>query len=267
MVRAWCEVWKGFDQTQLNAWFGNSDQSGSLIFFDAIPIHPVQLKADIMTPHYNQWYAKGDEASINDGSNVPADWHDPIPVPFLTVDKGQSFQFGIAKRPGFEGDISDVLIDLQEALQWLGAGAKTAAGYGRFSEDIAAKLEREKKSKEHEIQRLADAKKSECIQQAIDSGLSGLAFKLDVHARQSAWETDKGAFMKDATQWLGEIQSANNSEEQQQAAELMAEYLEHHDKGIMQNPDKKKGKKMNKSVYKPNSISLAKALKIILPNR
>ncbi|MDQ7002600.1 MAG: type III-B CRISPR module RAMP protein Cmr6, partial [Ghiorsea sp.] len=132
MVRAWCEVWKGFDQTQLNAWFGNADQSGSLIFFDAIPIHPVQLKADIMTPHYNQWYAKGDEASINDGSNVPADWHDPVPVPFLVVEKDQSFQFGIAKRPGFDGDISDVLIALQEALQWLGAGAKTAAGYGRM---------------------------------------------------------------------------------------------------------------------------------------
>ncbi len=148
MVRAWCEVWvKGFDEERMKQWFGDTEQSGELIFFDAVPTAPVKLKADIMTPHYGDWYAKGDEPPMRGGSNVPADWHDPVPVPFLVVDKGAAFQFGVAKRVGSDIDLSEVVEALSAALQWLGAGAKTAAGYGRMitEDEYQKKQEAEQK--------------------------------------------------------------------------------------------------------------------------
>ncbi len=132
MVRAWCEVWQEFDEERIKQWFGDTKKSGELIFFDAVPTAPVKLKADIMTPHYGDWYAEGDKAPKRDGSNVPADWHDPVPVPFLVVDKGALFQFAVAKRADSDIQLKEVTDALSNALQWLGAGAKTAAGYGRM---------------------------------------------------------------------------------------------------------------------------------------
>jgi len=146
MVKAWCESWKGWKPTKqereenpalendprLKEWFGDADQSGELIFFDAVPTAPVKLKADIMTPHYRDWYAKGAEPPKKDGTNVPADWHDPNPIPFLVVDKGATFQFSFTKRMNSDIELGDVRKALTQALEWIGAGAKTAAGYGRF---------------------------------------------------------------------------------------------------------------------------------------
>ncbi|MDQ7012058.1 MAG: type III-B CRISPR module RAMP protein Cmr6, partial [Mariprofundaceae bacterium] len=142
---------------KIRHWFGGDgdEQAGELIFFDAIPTRPVQLKADIMTPHYGDWYARGDEIRDVSGEpeKVPADWHDPVPVPFLVVDKGASFQFAIGKQVDSDIDIKEVLEALTDALQWLGAGAKTAAGYGRMLEDpdaVARRRQEEEKRREAE---------------------------------------------------------------------------------------------------------------------
>ena len=108
----------------------NSHQVGSVIFLDAIPERPVQLKTDIMTPHYGPYYQ--DSA----GKTPPADWHNPTPIPFLVVEAGETFVFGVMPRTHSNEDKADcekVKGWLVEALTWLGAGAKTAVGYGRFS--------------------------------------------------------------------------------------------------------------------------------------
>ena len=156
MLRAWCEQWSssfpGADKAKiLRSWFGPSIEeltsrqnrfdpsAGGLIFFDALPIRPVRLQADVMTPHYKDWYEKGGEGPEEDGSNVPADWHSPVPVPFLTVAEGHSFLFAVAARPASSIDLSKVIAELYDALEWIGAGAKTAAGYGHMSEDREAK--------------------------------------------------------------------------------------------------------------------------------
>ena len=130
---------------ELRLWFGPSLNEldaktanlavGELIFFDALPIGWVQLKADVMTPHYGKWYENGDKSPEQDGSNVPADWHNPVPVPFLVVAPGQAFQFSVATRPGSGIVVDDVVKELKSALASLGAGAKTAAGYGRMEVD------------------------------------------------------------------------------------------------------------------------------------
>ncbi len=103
---------------------GPDGRVGTVILFDAIPLAPVKLEVDVMTPHYADYYGRGE---------VPGDWQSPVPVSFLVVAAGTAFQFGIAPRTTDGKEyLESVAIWLKNALQWLGAGAKTAVGYGRF---------------------------------------------------------------------------------------------------------------------------------------
>ncbi len=125
-------------------WFGSTDkdpaskgyqsQAGELIFFDAIPTEPVKLGVDIMTPHMGDWYAKGANEP-NQANTLPADWHDPVPVSFL-VAKDITLLFSFALRPNVQDKdeikLEDVAYVLKQALQYAGAGAKTATGYGQM---------------------------------------------------------------------------------------------------------------------------------------
>ncbi len=156
LLRAWCEVWKGWkkepekekkehpdkkDDPRLLRWFGDETQAGEVIFFDALPTKPVKLKADVMTPHYGKWYEEGDKTPKKEGSNLPADWHNPVPIPFLVVAAGESFQFSVATRPHSNIVVEHVVAQLKLALEFLGAGAKTAVGYGRMTADTSLELD------------------------------------------------------------------------------------------------------------------------------
>jgi CRISPR-associated protein Cmr6 len=116
---------------------GLAPQSGTVIFLDAIPAKPIQLKADVMTPHYGDYYEGARDQFCK--PVPPADWLNPNPIPFLTVAPEQDFQFALAPRtPGDSADVSTAASWLEAALKWIGAGAKTAVGYGRFAKTDAA---------------------------------------------------------------------------------------------------------------------------------
>lgn len=145
LVRAYVEQWDdSLDgeprKERLRTWFGTEakgdvpEQAGKLIFFDALPVELIALAQDVMTPHYGKWYEQGGGITEPDKEpdKVPADWHDPVPVPFLVV-KNARFLFAIAPRcPAFKDQVEPALKALENALDWLGAGAKTAVGYGRM---------------------------------------------------------------------------------------------------------------------------------------
>lgn len=140
VVRAWTETLDNVTDA-IKRIFGPEGESvekmaGSVIFFDALPVDTVKVQADVMTPHYDPYYKNSDKGN-GTKREPPADWFNPIPIPFLTVAPGQVFLFAIApRRPGIEEDRQDcnrVLEWLEKALAFIGAGAKTAAGYGRFS--------------------------------------------------------------------------------------------------------------------------------------
>ncbi len=106
--------------------FGECDRAGSICFLDAVPTGPVQLAADVMTPHYAGWTT----------DNPPGDWRSPTPIPFLVTAQTTPFLFGFApRRPLADDDLSTVFEWLSDALEWAGGGAKTAVGYGRFRHD------------------------------------------------------------------------------------------------------------------------------------
>lgn len=128
----------------LLAWFGSTSkeprddgyksQAGAVIFFDAAPTQPVTLGVDIMTPHMGKWYAEGAK-NPNQAETVPADWHDPTPIPFLVAhDIELLFSFALRSAAPEAKDIqlSDVAYVLEQALLYAGAGAKTATGYGQM---------------------------------------------------------------------------------------------------------------------------------------
>ena len=101
--------------------FGVAGQAGKVIFFDAIPANPANLKLelDVMNPHYAPYYQ---------GTQPPADYHNPVPVFFLTIGPGSEFLFAMASR---EARLAEKARDwLKEALTEMGIGAKTVAGYG-----------------------------------------------------------------------------------------------------------------------------------------
>ncbi len=144
-------------------WFGSEDkdpqkqkndnQVGELIFFDAIPTKQPMLTVDIMTPHMGDWYAKGGDISnvTKDSDKIPADWHDPVPIPFLAV-KEATFLFSIAKRPNSDIDINDVFACLDKALTYCGAGAKTQTGYGFMTSEEEIKRRQDEKKQQQEEQ-------------------------------------------------------------------------------------------------------------------
>lgn len=125
-------------------------RKGSIIFFDALPKGEVTVKADVMTPHYGEYYM--DEK----GKIPPADWLEPVPITFLTVEKTK-FTFAYAVREdvpkvkyrkakgteekepiephdAFAGQSFSQIVDfwLPKALNEQGIGAKTAVGYGMY---------------------------------------------------------------------------------------------------------------------------------------
>lgn len=112
--------------------------AGSVIFFDLIPVKPVTLVADVMTPHYADWYLAG-ATTPGSRATTPADWQDPTPVGLLAVERGAKFQLSIAPRPASGCDLAllrqlaQVTLD---ALNQLGIGAKTAVGYGRMHGEL-----------------------------------------------------------------------------------------------------------------------------------
>jgi len=102
-------------------------RQGNVIFFDAFPTSLTResVQPDIMNPHYGPYYA---------GEKPPADYHNPVPVTFLTV-MNTAFEFHIGIKSGQDGvfkgeSLPDIL---GKALNEHGIGAKTAVGYGAFS--------------------------------------------------------------------------------------------------------------------------------------
>lgn len=150
LIREWVTRWAEVEEvalhTRLHRWFGSDhkdpkrqtleSQAGQFIFFDALPVRPVQLAADVITPHMGKWYEQGGdipEAGTLPPAAVPADWHDPVPVPFLVV-KDARFQFAVAPRTETSRTELSMLFEVfDSALAFLGAGAKTAVGYGHMS--------------------------------------------------------------------------------------------------------------------------------------
>jgi CRISPR-associated protein Cmr6 len=145
MARAYAEtVWKPVQEkeeaarSRIEEVFGNqpgepkpdAQRVGAIVFHDAWPEQWPPLIMDIVNNHHPDYY----QAKPEDNAHAPGDWENPVPVYFLAVKPGPTFSFALSKR---RANVPDDTLDLATtwlvgALCHLGAGAKTAAGYGAF---------------------------------------------------------------------------------------------------------------------------------------
>ncbi len=105
---------------------GAKAPAGSLIVFDALPCDVPVLEIDVANPHhvsYSHWSGK-------ENPPEPGDGEAPMPSRFLCVGKGTELEFWLAGRD--PEDVALAMQHLQASLEWFGAGAKTASGYGFF---------------------------------------------------------------------------------------------------------------------------------------
>lgn len=229
-------------------WFGEMGRAGDIVFLDLLPVQPPALCVEIMTPHYAPYYQNPDDPP------APGDWFNPTPIPFLAVEHGQLWQCALLPRPG-TGPWDDALRNdlrrhLADALSWLGAGAKTAVGYGRFEllEDATRRLEAELAAAREKVREEARLAREL-------SGLSPLAAEFHRQRREGAWDTDKNAFAQSAMygDWITRLEAEPDAA----ALRMMRELVEKHFPGLLADPDRTEGKR-NKPVFKERQREFAR---------
>lgn len=219
LVRAWVDSGEINNRPDwIGDVFGTKELgSGNIIFFDALPLQSVKLVVDVMTPHYSDYYQ---------GSAPPGDWQNPVTIPFLTVDANQPFMFAFAPRPGIE--VSDQYLDniekhLIQALDYYGAGAKTAIDYGRFTVDEA---EAEKYRCQREAILVEENRKQEL------SAMSPI--RRELHADGFGGET----FIAKIDNWIDRAEMAEGADKLEIAQAMQAWYAKFRP-GFFESPNKK----------------------------
>lgn len=240
MIRAWAQEC-GEEETEIQRLLGTESKVGEWIFFDALPLKPIRLEVDIMTPHYGDYYA-------DPAKNPPHDRSDPIPIPFLTVAEEQEFVFAFAPRQiakkeecdrkKQECDRKKLSSWLKGALDWMGAGAKTAVGYGRFTKDDK-KEDKWKKEQEERQRQVEEQRKLAEIQRQ--------RAKLPMPYREmveDGYEDDTNRFMEAMTKkWLPRLEEPGE-EKRFEIAEYLKEWYENHMQDMWKKPNKKNKKKI-----------------------
>lgn len=134
LVHHYVENYKSLSINEINEIFGTQNKKGTVIFFDALPIieqNKEFIVLDVMNVHYKPYYEASEKELKENKEKAPGDWHSPVPIFFLAVEKGIKFRFCIASK---SPDLAEKAMELlKEALKEMGIGAKTSAGYGYFS--------------------------------------------------------------------------------------------------------------------------------------
>lgn len=103
---------------------------GSVCFLDGLPYaRAVSIRRDVVTPHAQPYYRERYR-------QPPAEYHQPIPAEFLTVDGGV-FAIDLI---GPDPDVGLAARWCAEAVDALGLGGKTAAGYGYLNAEQPVSL-------------------------------------------------------------------------------------------------------------------------------
>lgn len=98
---------------------------GSVLVWDALPTHSPHLVLDVLTPHVKDYYDSGNTTG-GTPNTAPAEYHNPVPVRFLAVEKTRFRAYLI----GPPDAVRSVVTLIRSGLDEWGIGGKTAAGYG-----------------------------------------------------------------------------------------------------------------------------------------
>jgi len=250
ILRSWMrEI--GNDEKQTQSWFGEPGHVGQVVFFDLIPMHPIKLAVDVMTPHYGDYYQQ---------RKIPGDWLSPNPITFLTVDTAQTWQLAVAARPAGKRsrnapDLEAVVEHLLDAFEYLGAGAKTNIGMGRFTRDDDAEQDMahaEVKSQREQEEVARRAREQAQFEASLANDSEPLR-KLKKLQREQNWQLSPG----DNNMMAALKQFADdNPDPPEDSVEWVRQLLESipNYEGVWDEPDAMKGKKKNKHKYSASAI-------------
>ena len=228
LIRNWAEQWD-HKKSDAKTILGGPGSVGRILLLDALPTSQPLLEADVMTPHYSAYYQKGE---------APGDWLSPTPIPFLTVAAGTPFQLAIIPNTAADAQYLDIVTDwLFQALEWLGAGAKTAVGYGRF--------QRDKETEMRLAQEAAKLAKELQERQAREARLAGLTHALRQLVEQAEaehWSDGQSQFLDGVDRYLAQTPTPTADA----IAWIRNNCLEKFWKGIWADPEAKRGKKGDK---------------------
>lgn len=167
--------------------FGFLGEAGRVVFYDAVPTASPTFAVDIMNVHYPDYYRD------SEGGSPPSDDQNPQPVSFLTVEKGTTFQFAVGPRHPEDSDDQNAAGEarswLETALETIGAGAKTAAGYGIFDNRPPVEFEPVRREPERRVPKtkeppkrsrgLADLEEGEIVEGIVD-GIADFGAFVDI---------------------------------------------------------------------------------------
>ncbi len=216
---------------QLKAWPQWSEEPATaftealerLTILDSLPLLPVQLQGEVMTPHYTSYYQDG---------FPPGDYDNPVPIPFLTVGPGQAF---LMAALGTQDDLQSIQDYWETSLEYMGVGAKTSSGFGRF---------RRNKSKENALRAPLEQAARNVAQQKQLAHL--LPWEREMWA--DGYQEDAEKFMQRlGEKWLDRMDSAvmKESDRVQIATRLRQWYL-NNKPDQWRKPNKKNAEKISR---------------------
>jgi CRISPR-associated protein Cmr6 len=186
-------------QCLLNRVFGADDsgKQGAVSFLQAAPTNTAQIVVDITNVHTPDYYHMGREADLAKET--------PKPNTFPAVERGAEFAFpiilnGLDPAPALLEAARDWLL---AALTQNGIGARTAAGYGWFSDITAEVAEREReatatRARRDEKNRLLEERKAreeaELAKRREEKAAAADFAKLAPSAQLAAIAADNGQF-------------------------------------------------------------------------
>jgi len=254
VLRAWRRLDHnaGSHQKAADRLMGKHESAGRVILLDLLPTAPPVLVAEIMTPHYGPYYGAGP-----DNAPPPGDWYDPTPIPFLVVESGQSWQCAIVPAPGArapaEAEWRSLERELLDALAWLGAGAKTASGYGLFELDEAAtRLCRQG------LEEAAEDAKRHRQRERATAGMTPMAAEFYHGREDGGWTVNRDAFVREGLieGWLDRL----GTDPDPDVLRMLTELIDTHFPGLLTDPERTQGKK-GKPVFKERQRTIARRLR------
>ena len=193
-LKAWPQ-WSGEAATEL------LNVLDRVTILDSLPIFPVKLQGEVMTPHYTQYYREG---------SPPGDYESPVPIPFLTVSPGQRF---LLAALGHNEDLQVLQKYWETSLDSMGIGAKTSSGFGRLQRN---------KSQENAWRSTMEQTAREAEQQRQLAQL--LPWEREMWA--DGYQEDAEKFMQRlGEKWLARMDSAEEPDRAQIAIRLRQWYL------------------------------------------
>jgi CRISPR-associated protein Cmr6 len=138
ICRTWACWGRERPEEELDRLFGmvkdSEAQRGDLLFLDGIPEAPPVIERDVLHALAGPYY--------RDANTPPASYLQGHANFFLTVGAASPFRFGVASVSGDQEAARQGLEWLKEALQQVGVGKKSAAGYGFWEvEEVESKQE------------------------------------------------------------------------------------------------------------------------------